>query len=334
MKAKKTLYVVSIAFVIFVLLVPLVSYSTLRSSLKNEVFNHLITTRDILYHQIHDYFHERLGDIDVLARNPIVAQSFSQMVFTSKISGLEGSEHVAIVKLYQPLMEHYIDVYGYANVFFTDKEGNVFYSVKAEEFTGTNLLNGKYKDFSISHVFRRGLEQANFEDYSWSEKAEEFTSFFAAPIYYKDELLGAMIIEIPFSIMDSMLTQRAGLGKTGEMYLVGDDGLMRSNLRFIEEPAILKKYIDTEATRLAFNNYTGIKIIKDYRGVSVLSAYRSLNLKFVDWVLLVEIDEEEALAPIRTVETRLIIIGTIIMGIAVGYIYFSMRKTKNKEFAK
>ena len=54
-----------------------------------------------------------------------------------------------------------------------------------------------------------------------------------------------MIIEIPFSIMDSMLTQRFGLGETGEMYLVGADGLMRSNLRFFDDALenILKIYV-------------------------------------------------------------------------------------------
>ncbi|MGR3178159.1 MAG: hypothetical protein ACUZ8E_08900 [Candidatus Anammoxibacter sp.] len=70
---------------------------------------------------------------------------------------------------------------------------------------------------------------------------------------------------------------------------------------------------------------------KDYRNVSVLSAYTPLNLEFVDWVLLLEIDKKEALTHIRSVENRLVIIGLIIMSASFGYIYISMRKTKNKE---
>ncbi len=49
-----------------------------------------------------------------------------------------------------------------------------------------------------------------------------------------------------------MLTHKAGLGKTCEMYLVGEDGLMRSNSRFSITPTMLQKEVGTEATREAF----------------------------------------------------------------------------------
>lgn len=39
------------------------------------------------------------------------------------------------------------------------------------------------------------------------------------------------------------------MGETGEMYLAGDDGYMRQRSRFVEEPTILQKEADTEATR-------------------------------------------------------------------------------------
>ncbi|MGR3301013.1 MAG: hypothetical protein ACUZ8I_00775 [Candidatus Scalindua sp.] len=77
-----------------------------------------------------------------------------------------------------------------------------------------------------------------------------------------------MVIEIPFSHLDAIMTHRAGLGETGEMYLVGDDGYMSSNSRFPEEPTVLQKEVDTEATMEALNRIVGKKIIKDYRGGS------------------------------------------------------------------
>lgn len=33
------------------------------------------------------------------------------------------------------------------------------------------------------------------------------------------------------------------------MYLAGDDGYMRQHSRFVEEPTILQKEVDTEAAR-------------------------------------------------------------------------------------
>ncbi len=114
------------------------------------------------------------------------------------------------------------------------------------------------------------------------------------------------------------------------MYLVGDDGYMRSNSRFSEEPTILQKEVDTEATREALNGIIGKKIIKNYQGVSALSAYTALDLKFVNWVLLVEIEEKEALAAIHTIERRVEILGGLIACITFLYIYLVNRR-KNQQ---
>jgi methyl-accepting chemotaxis protein len=176
------------------------------------------------------------------------------------------------------------------------------------------------------------LEEVNFKDYSWNNRINEYTAYFAAPVYNVEELSGVLIIEIPFLHLDTMLTQRAGLGQTGEMFLVGEDGLMRSNSRFYVEPTILKKKVDTEATREAFDGYVGTKITDDYRGVSVLSAYTPLNLNFINWALLVEIEEEEAFAVIYDIEIKLIIIASIIGIMVLGYLYLTYRSyRKNKH---
>ena len=114
------------------------------------------------------------------------------------------------------------------------------------------------------------------------------------------------------------------------MYLVGEDGFMRSNSRFSETPTILQKEVDTEATMEALEGIVGQKIIKDYRGVPVLSAYTALDLKFVNWALLVDIEEAEALTAINTVEKRVMILGSLISCITFLYIYLVNRK-KNQQ---
>ncbi len=330
MSTRKIIFSVGIAFFIFLVTIPLVSYKFLKTAIRSEVFNHLITVRELLKYQIEGYFRQRYGDVDVLARNPVIGQGFSRLSKAYSVSGLESSQYMKLAGLYQPLMEHYLSDYGYVNVYFVDKNGDVIFSAIKEEFTGTNLFTGKFKQFSIGQVFARGLDGIAFEDYTWHDELSEFTSYFAAPIYDGQMLLGVLVIEIPFSHLDTMLTRRAGLGETGEMYLVGEDGFMRSNSRFVEEPTILQKEIDTEATIEALNGNVGADIMKDYRGVSVLCAYTPMDLKYVNWALLVEISEAEAFAPIKAVERRLIILGTMIGCITILYIYLTSRKSKNR----
>ncbi|MFQ5715341.1 MAG: cache domain-containing protein [Candidatus Scalinduaceae bacterium] len=331
MTARKVFSVFGIAFLVFLIAVPLLSYSAFKSVIKEKSFNHLITARELLNNQIENYFKERFGDVNVLARNPIIAQGLTRLSRAFSASGFESPQYLETAGIYQPLMDHYVSDYGYVNVFFVDRDGDVVYSAKKDEYTGTNLLVGKYKYFSMAQVFRRGMEEVTFEDYTWNDGVEEFTAYFAAPIYGNQVVLGVLVIEIPFSHLDAMLTLRAGLGQTGEMYLVGEDGFMRSNSRFSEEPTILQKEVDTEATREAFDGNTGTKIVDDYRGVPVLSAYAPLKLKFVDWVLLAEIDEKEAFAVIHSVEIKLIIIASTIGAIALAYLYLAKRRENRHE---
>ena len=326
MSAKKIFLTIGIAFTIFLITLPLVSYKFLKIAVKTEAFNHLITVRELLKSHIEGYFHDRFGDVDVLARNPVIGQGFSRLSKAFNASGLDGSQYIKIAGFYQPLMEHYLTDYGYVNIYFIDKDGDVMFSAIREEFTETNLLTGRFKQFSIGQVFARGLDGVAFEDYTWHEEMQEFTSYFAAPVYDGQMLSGVLIIEIPFSHLNAIMTHRAGMGETGEMYMVGGDGYMRSNSRFFEEPTILQKEVDTEATREALNGIVGKKIIKGYRGVPVLSAYTALDLKFVNWALLVEIDEAEAFAPIHYVEKRMTIFGSIIGAITIVYIYLVNRR--------
>ncbi len=330
--AKKITLVLAIAVFTFFLIVPFISYRAYKSALKEEVFNHLVTTRDLLKLQIWNYFNQRYGDIDTLSRNPVISQGFTRLADAFHTYGLETSQFQKIKNLYHPLMEYYVSDYGYTNIFFIHKDGDIIYSVMKEEFTGLNLLTGGFKNSGIVQVFKRGLEDVSFEDYTWNNRINDYTAYFAAPVYKVEELAGVLIIEIPFLHLDTMLTQRAGLGQTGETFLVGEDGLMRSNSRFSVEPTILKKEVDTEATKEAFDGYVGTKIIDDYRGVSVLCAYTPLNLNFINWALLVEIEEEEAFAVIYDIEIKLIIIASIISIMAIGYLYLTYRSyRKNKH---
>ncbi|MFQ5685472.1 MAG: hypothetical protein ACE5GV_02310 [Candidatus Scalindua sp.] len=70
MSTKKVFITIGIAFSIFLMTLPLVSYKFLKESVEAEVFNHLVTVRELLKGQIEGYFQDRFGDVDVLASNP------------------------------------------------------------------------------------------------------------------------------------------------------------------------------------------------------------------------------------------------------------------------
>lgn len=309
------------------------TYKTLVPALKNEFANHLISIREIKKLQIQNFFHERYGDIHILSKNPLVVQSLPRFANAFKSGGFDNSAYKQVDTYYGPLLEHFLRQHGYSNIFLIDIDGNVVFGVKRDEYIGTNLNTGEYSSFSIGELFKEGLNNAKFSDLTWCEESKDFILMGAAPVYdTTNRLLGVIVAELPYSAIDAFLSQRDGLGETGEIYIVGEDHFMRSKSKFLTQNTILKLELNTKAVQDALRGNTDIKIVKDYRNIPVLSAYTPLdNLKDVTWVLLIEIDVKEAYYSILVLKTDLIIIGTIIGSITGIYIYFIIRKGRRKH---
>jgi len=79
------------------------------------------------------------------------------------------------------------------------------------------------------------------------------------------------------------------------VYLVNWDKLMLTDSRFMADSTILEKKVDTEAVRLAFERKKGQKVLEDYRGVRVFSAFERFDVFNSHWIIIVEIDEDEVI---------------------------------------
>jgi methyl-accepting chemotaxis protein len=309
------------------------AYKGLSPAIRNMAINHLISVREIKKMQIQNFFYERYGDVNVLSKNPLVVQSLPRFSNAFKAGGFDDTSYKQVDTYYGPLLEHFLRQYGYNNMFLVDTDGNICFGVKRDEYIGTNLRTGEYSSFSIGEVFKEGLNNIKFSDLTWCEEAKDFIFMAAAPVYdLSNKLLGVVIVEVPYSKIDIFLTQRDGLGDTGEIYIVGEDHFMRSKSRFITQNTILKLEINTDAVRDALRGNTDVRVVKDYRNIPVLSAYTPLeNLRDVTWVLLVEIDMKEAFYPVLVLKTNLIIISTVISVITAVYLYFTLRKRHSEH---
>jgi len=129
-------------------------------------------------------------------------------------------------------------------------------------------------------------------------------------------------LQLSLGAINAIMQERSGMGGTGETYLVGPDKLMRSD-SFLDptghsvkasfaDPS--KGIVDTEASREALAGNTGEKVIRNYRGKSVLSAYTPVKVGGFVWALIAEIEEAEAFATVKNIEILLGIVA--VAGIA------------------
>lgn len=319
-----------IAILVFLVIMGPMAYTYLVPAVKNEMMNHLTSVREIKKMQIQNYFQERYGDLNILAKNPLIVQSLPRFSNAFKTGGFNDPAYKQVDTYYGPLIEHFLRQYGYNNIFMADTDGSVIFGVKRDEYIGTNLRTGEYSSYAIGEIYKEGLSNIKFSDLAWCEEIKDFIFLGSAPVYdLGNKLIGVVIVEVSYSQIDPIVSQRDGLGETGEIYIIGSDSFMRSKSRFFSQNTILKLEINTEAKRDAIAGNSDVKVIRDYRNIPVLSAYTPLeNLKDVSWALMVEIDMKEAFYPVLVLKTNLIIIGLVLGSITAAYLYFTLRKKR------
>lgn len=100
-----------------------------------------------------------------------------------------------------------------------------------------------------------------------------------------------------FDGVNQVLSRREGMGETGEVYLVGEDHHIKSGSRHVSDWQ--EAVVQNEATRRARQNQRGSYLVKDYRGVEVLSTSLPFHLDELSFVLLSEMDRAEVFSSLN-----------------------------------
>lgn len=212
-----------------------------------------------------------------------------------------------------PIIRNYLEKFGYYDIFLVDSDtGDIVYSVFKELDYSTSLIDGPYAQTNFGEAFRRANAATNKEnvilvDYAnYTPSYEAPASFIASPIYDGHKKIGVALFQMPIDRLNAIMGERAGLGKTGETYLVGPDKLMRSDAYLDpEHHSVMASFkdpekgkVETTAADAALGGRTGAEVINDYNGNPVLSAYAPVNVGSFTWGLLAEIDVAEAFSPV------------------------------------
>lgn len=262
-----------------------------------------------------------------------------------------GTDYDLVHAKYHSSIKGFLEQFGYYDIFLVDPAGNVVYSVFKELDYATNLNTGPYANSGISQAFKKalGLSDGQYflEDFSpYFPSYEAAASFIATPIKRGDQTLGVLIFQMPIDEINRIMTfggswSYAGLGESGETYLVGQDGLMRSESRFLlEDPsnyfaalkasgtsqsvldqikgkssAIGRQAVTSSTSKSALGGQTGSQVVTDYRGIEVLSAYSPVEVAGLTWAIMTEIDKQEALEDVQALTSALLV--TVLSSIVV-----------------
>ena len=126
-------------------------------------------------------------------------------------------------------------------------------------------------------------------------------------------LLGVLVAMVKMDDLDNILTERTGLGETGEIFIINKNGYMITPSRFRKDVFLTQK-VDTLNSRMALQNKdthlmvqrTSPIIFSDYRGVMSLGAH--YYIPEMQWRLLARIDVSEAFLPLKRMRDILILV--------------------------
>jgi anti-anti-sigma regulatory factor/HAMP domain-containing protein len=263
----------------------------------------------------------------------------------------EGTRYDTVHERYHPLFRSFLERFGYYDIFLVDVTSHrIVYSVFKEVDFGTSLERGPYRSSNLAAAYRAATSSPtasftrleDFEPYDPSYGAP--ASFIASPVLDDDDVVGVLVFQLPLDRINGVMTsegawREVGFGETGESYIVGSDFRLRTESRFLVEDASgymtaarsagvpeatlrsIEAYgtavglqpVRTEGTQRALDGEGGVARFDDYRGEPVLSSFRPLDIPGLDWALMSEIDESEALGPLTVQRNRTLVALAVLL---------------------
>jgi methyl-accepting chemotaxis protein len=279
----------------------------------------------------------------------------------------DGSTYSKAHTQFHPSFESFQKRLGLYDVFLVDPDTKrIVYTVFKELDFGSSLETGIAAKTKLAEVVQKALAAKSKDDVFISDYASYLASyddpaaFIAAPIFDGDKIAGVIAVQVPIDKINNIMTSGkkwtdVGLGKTGETYLVGQDNLVRSEIRFLVEDKnkwltnnadqfgkervdIMNKRntavgvlpVKTDAVTKALAGETGTVTYRGYRGFDLVGAYTPLKIQGLTWALVAKQDASEVFAAADELRKNTLLValiaGLALAALATLGVYFFVRR--------
>jgi len=269
-----------------------------------------------------------------IADNPHPAHQ-RELLDTAKISG--ASMYSMTHQRLHVGLRGQLKARGYEDIYVFDANANLIYSAKKlDDYALSFAKGGKYADSPLAEAFAAAAKitdtgQVAYIDASpYGVTPDRPGSFMAAPVWNGKDFLGVVAFRLPGGVIDGMMSNKLGLGETGETFFVGTDHLLRSDSQFSVENDILKTSFETPELNAALSgDVSSFAKTSNYRGMSLLEATVPVSFESHKWALVAAVGEDEALKPVLEMRNSILISSAIVLALAVLLgIVFSRSVTK------
>ena len=204
-----------------------------KEELKVRAFDQLVTVRESTKRQVETHFNEVVRDVEAMSKNPYIREAFAELESAAKSARSAGIREYELMKdsHYRALYEKhakeigkYADTFDFDDLFFicADK-GHVYFSLSQGDDFGRSLPSA-YPSSVLERNWRNAIESGttSISDMEKYAPAENRPSIFVSTPFKIDEAIaGVFGVSISLAPINEITEQRGGMGKTGEVYMVG-----------------------------------------------------------------------------------------------------------------
>jgi len=306
---KQKIILLSLIFGLFPMtLVNYLNYRQAEKELENQTVYQLENLDKDRKAEIQEWFEDLRLNVEFLSNQAISNEIFQKHTGSARTQLSLTAKH-----------------FGFEDVFFVNPEGKIVMTLKNGPELGTNLVKGPYSKTTLARCFEGSLNETTMVDFSFYPPSDQPVAFIGAPIvvsadkYTPSKKIGVIIAKVSAKQINAIMQRQSGLGRTGETYLVGRDGLLRSNLRFSQKSDILKTVENRDLIQEILSNRTGhIRRVRDYRGTLVSIAYCPADIKDVDWFVIAKKDLTETILPAISLKRQSLYLGLIVLLFVLG----------------
>ncbi len=294
----KTLFMIFLLIVVTGAVAVLAARTVAVNTVKKQIGNHLKDTAQLRTRYIETFFEENQKKVKMIASGFI----FRELLAAKKEDVDYALKYKTVQKRLHSLSKAIDKFY---NLSIIDKNGIIVVSTD-------NKLSGY--DLSADAAFKKGIKNAFVKDIYICIGCKKPVMGILSPIIKNNKSIGVVLANIKAKELNKITTDRTGLGKTGEIYIVNKNGYMITPSRFAKN-AVLKQKVDTENTRGYFKHTErfGEKeqehkefIFKNYVDKDVLGIHS--HIRGVNWCLIAEINKEEAFAPVAAMTNTMLVV--------------------------
>ncbi|CAO3430368.1 methyl-accepting chemotaxis protein [Azospirillum endophyticum] len=226
---------------------------------------------------------------------------------------------------------------GLADVLLLSQDGTVLYSAAKGGDFGKPVAEGALAALADSVKRDPKPDEARVADFgAYAPAGGTPSAFLATPVALRQpdggvQILATLVFRMEPNGLDRIMRATGGMGDSGDTFLVGEDGRLRSTPRFAQGMAVLRPYDGGAMGAIKGDaDHTGVIEAPNIAGTGpALTAYRPMTHNGVRWLLLAEAGVDEILAPVHSMRDRMIGAGAaLLLVICLGGVLFARGITR------